>query len=44
MQKMKSAERETPYFGSSAEKRGFPSGTIGTGFLEEAASQLASEI
>ena len=44
MEKMKSSEREIPYFGSSAEKRGFPSGLTGTGFLEEAASRLASEI
>lgn len=44
MEKIKSSERETSYFGSSDEKRGFPSGMIGTGFLKEAASRLASEI
>ena len=44
MEKMKSSERETPYFGSSAEKGGFPSGRVETRFLEEAAARLDSEI
>ena len=39
-EKMKSSERETLCFGSSAEKRGFPPGRIGSGFLEEAVDTM----